>query len=334
MNDPSTDPIPQEPSTAPPTLRSAPWILPPPRQVEIDAEGRIAQQVLCRRCGYDLRGRPINGVCSECGTSVARSVHGDFLRLSDPRWVEKLAHGTLWVTFGLLGGIVLGMVMGMTGALYGFIGRSLNFNVITAVGMIVAVSAASVQVIGYWLVTTPDPGSPPEERISARIVARYALMAVVVAALSQGVVQAASQTMSGQQTGAMWMGVLGSPTGRSLILLAATVSIICQAVGYFALFRYAGSLAGRIPHPSLAWQSKVVMWGFTAMQVLAMMTTVLVFQALPALFGPGGITPGAGGGGPGPSVTCPRGGRSTPGTPRRTSGTASSSWCATGIQRP
>jgi hypothetical protein len=229
---------------------------------------------------------------------VARSVHGDLLRLSDPRWVERLSTGTLWVTIGLLGGIVLGIAMGLTGALYGIMSRSFNFNAITAFGILVGTAAATVQVIGYWIVTTPDPGAPPDQRISARVVARYTLMAVVVAALSQGVVQAASQSMSGQQTSAMWLGVLGTPTGRSLILLATTVSIICQAIGYFAMFRYAGSLAKRIPHPSLAWQSNVVMWGFATMQVLAMMTTVLIFQALPSLVGPGGLMPGAGGGPP------------------------------------
>jgi hypothetical protein len=219
--------------------------------------------------------------------------------LSDPQWVERLAAGTMWTIIGLLGGVVLGMAMGLAGALFGALARSIDIDMITTAGMVVGTLAAMVQVIGYWLATSPDPGAPPAKGISARTVARYALMAVVIAAVSQALVQAGSKSMTMQQSGGVWIKVLSSSTGRNLVLLAAGLSILAQTVGYFALFRYAASLALRIPHPSLAWQSRVVMWGYAGMQVLALATVVLVFQAIPSMFGPGGIAPGTGGGGGG-----------------------------------
>ena len=41
-----------------------------PIDVALDDEGRIAVDLACRRCSFNLRGRPADGSCPECSTPV------------------------------------------------------------------------------------------------------------------------------------------------------------------------------------------------------------------------------------------------------------------------
>src|SRR5437870_167463 len=76
------------------------------RQYALDAMGRLDEDVICRKCGYNLRGLSSQGVCTECGTAVGRSMMGDLLRFSDPNWVRSLASGMDWILAGALIGIL------------------------------------------------------------------------------------------------------------------------------------------------------------------------------------------------------------------------------------
>jgi hypothetical protein len=58
------------------------------------AAHRLAtQDVPCLRCGYNLRGLKIDGLCPECGAPIARSLHGNLLGYSAPEYVAKLQAG-------------------------------------------------------------------------------------------------------------------------------------------------------------------------------------------------------------------------------------------------
>ena len=58
--------------------------------------------VPCHQCGYDVRSQPADGVCPECGASVAESIRLAVIPLrpawrdSDPRWRRRILAG-LWV---------------------------------------------------------------------------------------------------------------------------------------------------------------------------------------------------------------------------------------------
>ena len=47
----------------------------------------------CIHCGYNLRGLATDGRCPECGTSIARSIHGDLLSWADPLWLKRIDRG-------------------------------------------------------------------------------------------------------------------------------------------------------------------------------------------------------------------------------------------------
>jgi len=59
-------------------------------------------QLPCHRCGYDLRAHPPDGICPECGASVAESRRLAAIpirpawRHSDPRWRRRLLAG-VWI---------------------------------------------------------------------------------------------------------------------------------------------------------------------------------------------------------------------------------------------
>ncbi len=56
----------------------------------------------CARCGYNLRGLKPDGHCPECGSSLAQSLQGNFLRFSDPVWLDKLRLGTTLIIWNVI----------------------------------------------------------------------------------------------------------------------------------------------------------------------------------------------------------------------------------------
>src|SRR5947209_5364931 len=72
----------------------------------------VAQDMPCRKCGYNLRGLSTDGQCPECSTPVRLSVSGDLLRYSEPQYVEGLAQGAKLLLWGILIAFVLGFIIG------------------------------------------------------------------------------------------------------------------------------------------------------------------------------------------------------------------------------
>lgn len=62
----------------------------------------MSDELLCHRCGYDLRAHPEDGKCPECGESVAESRRIGAVPLrpawrnSDPRWRRRMLTG-VWI---------------------------------------------------------------------------------------------------------------------------------------------------------------------------------------------------------------------------------------------
>lgn len=69
----------------------------------LDAPGRVAGEVCCVACGYNLHGQPGDHVCPECGLPVADSAPLEF---RPPRQLRRLKLATLLILLGLVGPIV------------------------------------------------------------------------------------------------------------------------------------------------------------------------------------------------------------------------------------
>jgi hypothetical protein len=70
--------------------------------VNANTDHTLPPELLCYRCGYDLRAHPHDGICPECGGSVAESrlwaanPRRPSWKDSDPRWRRRMLAG-VWV---------------------------------------------------------------------------------------------------------------------------------------------------------------------------------------------------------------------------------------------
>lgn len=130
----------------------------------------VKEERVCVACGYALVGLPLDGVCPECGVAVERSLGERLLHDADAGYLRELARGAGCVVWGVwlamvlfFGPIVAWVLRGVLQGSGG--GLPVDFvMVIQRAALVVypmlAVAAAVVSAIGWWKVTTADPGSP------------------------------------------------------------------------------------------------------------------------------------------------------------------------------
>lgn len=63
-------------------------------RASLDAAGRVAGDLPCDQCGYNLRTLLPDGRCPECGHPVAETLRPDELRYASPQYVRALVSGT------------------------------------------------------------------------------------------------------------------------------------------------------------------------------------------------------------------------------------------------
>lgn len=213
--------------------------------VHLDPVGRIAQDLHCLHCGYNLRTLTSNQLCPECGRSVAHSMHGDLLVHCNPQWVAQLASGTLW----LLWSTILGYIWLMLSIPLGPSAKPIG----GIIGVVVA--------YGYWQVTSPEPKElEGKQSLSMRRIARYLSLVSLLLVF------------------------LPAPVLLSRIAVP-TIHIAPRAViviwGWLLILFRVSRLARRIPRPDLAAKMMWVVAGI-AVGAAAPLICALVFHLLPS----------------------------------------------------
>ncbi len=141
-------------------------------KLRLDAEGRVDEEITCRRCGYNLRGSPSDGACPACGATVERSIHGDRLRFCNPAWVCTLASGMNWIVAGIALFIVASVVMAAAEEV-----GDAHVAIYAEAMRWLFVAAGLICMVGCWKATTPDPGNiDVESRVSVRNVVRVGMV--------------------------------------------------------------------------------------------------------------------------------------------------------------
>jgi len=237
------------------------WVPPPIQLVEHDAA--------CTRCGYNLRGLQVVGKCPECAWSIEASLRGGLLRFAGPEYLSSLALGAKIVIILNIANAVLGLVAVGIVATVALLSGSIQTTpgapapAMPSLGLIEAsatglgVLATSVSLIGYWLLTTPDPAlSLSEQPRAARRVVRAAVAAVAI-------IQAVGM-MVAFMTPRLATGAPGPVNPGPAILIASggldILESVAGAVQFFAMMLYARWLAQRVPDSVMVERTKTYMW--------------------------------------------------------------------------
>lgn len=197
----------------------------------------IDYDVACIFCGYNLRGLLPTGRCPECGSPIADSIRGDFLKFADPAWLDKLRLGTSLKLWNILVAILAGLAGGLLA-------------VLTGLSALVPLVAMIAGVLGLWatfLITTQEPRiSLQEDPITLRKVIRTCALAAFVGSIIQQGVSAGP----------------GASLGSASVLIAVLGGILGLAgvVAMFGELVYYRRFALRIPDAKLARSTRILLW--------------------------------------------------------------------------
>jgi hypothetical protein len=219
----------------------------------------VESHALCRRCGYDLHGIPTDGLCPECGESVAASLRGNLLTAADPKWLASLLRGARM----LLIGFVLCAVIGVIGAITSDDSPSDD---------VLAVLSLSGILIICWcaeaclLLSKRDPSGLGEREYGrSRKIARAAMLLGAM----QGVVD--------------WMYVFGANRLVRYLPFIAVETMLAEAigvVGVFAHLDYFQKLTRRMPHRRISGLAGFLKFAIAGAWALLYFGSVLFFLEL------------------------------------------------------
>lgn len=265
--------------TTPTSLAAPPVVVAPPiaserREVRLDDAGRLAEDLTCRSCGYNLRGLNPKIACPECSTPIDRSIHGDLLQFCDPAWVGRMAKGLQLIIIGLLVNVAYGIVVGSVIYLLTPTGTTM-MTTTTAIAGAIGAALSLITVIGVWRLTTADPGqAEAEQPLTARRLARWCILARVAAAPLGLIVNPFGGTVGGTP----------GPTFTPLLTIAMAGNIALRMIaliGTGAGLIYLRQLALRIPRESLAKQTRTVMWGYVSCSAVGVVFSAGIMLMMP-----------------------------------------------------
>ena len=141
----------------------------------LDDDRRIALDLPCSRCKYNLRSIGLDDACPECGTAVGQSLRPNLLMFAGPRQIRRLQMGAWFLT----GVIPLSL---LTHSEFYFMMFWFMISEYPGRSMFIGWTAAklvekSVAIAGIMCLTiTGLPEERPERKFSARRLARWGVV--------------------------------------------------------------------------------------------------------------------------------------------------------------
>ena len=121
----------------------------PPSKPERKSSAKPPDEILCIRCGYNLRGLASDGQCPECGTPIERSRRGNILAAADSAWLAGLCRGLTLV--------IAAVAVHSAGLLLGFLDIAPLVDREVAIEAVRRGVSAVLLLAGVVLLTSLDP---------------------------------------------------------------------------------------------------------------------------------------------------------------------------------
>jgi uncharacterized membrane protein YhdT len=225
----------------------------PSRPPILDGTGRVAVDLKCLNCGYNLRTQPVTGRCPECGHPVSESTRDPRLSRADPKWVVQLSLALLVIILCSTASVIWLVLVAIQD-----MGGYHSFDE-TCVFWPVLLSGVAVM-IALMAFTQRDPRRqryprPPLARSATRVTLLL-LIALVLAAF----------------------------LFRHSFTIVSLTAMLVFAVGFLVLplvfLGHVADLMRRIPRDDVARRARVCGWGFVG-GVLTYIGGALLCEALP-----------------------------------------------------
>jgi hypothetical protein len=208
------------------------------------------REVICLKCGYDLRGLSPSGACPECGTPIERSLQGNLLRYSDEAYLLTLHRGVFLILAALVAQVIIYalMVVGAYWVASSWSGALPEIELFAALAGCVMTGVSLVQLYGWWLFSAPDPAYLGADLgTTARLVVRVTVGVMAV-------LTAVDATLESAQ-----LGTYAGPLEEAAAVVGMGM-LLALAVKFFASMLYVRWLAPRLPNPRVDQRAKLLMW--------------------------------------------------------------------------
>ncbi len=221
----------------------------------VDAEDRIVGDVLCIKCGRNLRDLFVTQRCPACGHPASDSVHGDYLIHADREVVRGLADAAQVVEYGtaVLGGLVcVALLVVLISA------RSLDAAVESAYDVVFAGAIISpvIATLGLVLLTARHTAAYYWVRYGKpRALLRFGLLMALVLAI---------------------IAIAGYCAGRVALQIGVVLWFVIPLA---AFFRGIERLMRRVPNNQLATFARAALIGLLLFGVLAIVIILLQQQS-------------------------------------------------------
>lgn len=222
----------------------------------LDDHDRVAVNLPCIHCRYNLRTLASEGRCPECGHPVMESLRARYLWQSPPSWVENITTAARALTICV--GLVLGLIISI--AFVGLIHPPFAESG-TACAAVLLVFLPLVVIAGLVGLTERDPNlRHMPEGFNARRVIRWSLQLIPVVIVAF-VLALAVRRLS-------WLQL-------PCVCVALSALILLLAVPPLALCRHLATLMRRIPSPRLVRFARVEFWAVAFAEALLVAGNVL-----------------------------------------------------------
>ena len=234
----------------------------------MDDDGRVAVDLPCVDCGYNLRTLARDGMCPECGRPVVRSTDHRYLWQLPLSHVERLLKAARLLTSGLGLMLVCLAILGISGTVLfptGMVGTPLwpMWAPLASCGaLMVVLLLLLVILVALFELTIPDPyRSDRDERLSARRLIRWSLPLSPLTLLVPFAVP---------PPGPPWDSV------TVVVLVGASAVILIQPS---AVCAHLAALMRRVPRPGLVRFARVECWALAAAETALIVGIVVEWLA-------------------------------------------------------